>query len=177
MKRALKRLLIALGGVIAFIAFVGACNYLFLWKPSLQGECNTDDSARLRVARLRGEVVGKNLWLIQYRWLRRRFTAVGTTLSLRRSMPATEYKGNVFFPSEPAGDITIDRSGTFDFGALSPGEYGLTVKMPGEDAVDFGLQIDPTTRITEVLIDASPALLQVLWLELRAAVETHQAVA
>src|SRR5436190_11081923 len=125
--------------------------------PSLAGECHTDHSARLHVARLRGKVVGKNLWLIQYRWLRRRFTAVGTTLSLRRILPATEYKGNVIFHGEPAGDVTIDRSGTFDFGALRPGEYGLTVRMPGEDGVGFGVEIDPTARITEVLIDPSPA--------------------
>jgi len=92
---------------------------------------------------LRGEVVGKNLSIVQYRWLRRRFRAVDTTLSLVRDLPSTEYQGNVVRHDERAGDVVIDKSGGFDFGDLMPGEYDLLVTYPGEVAVGFQFVIDP----------------------------------
>ena len=95
--------------------------------------------------------------IVQYRWLRRRFNAVGTTLNLVRDLPSTVYQGNVLRNVERAGDVVIDKSGKFDFGDLPRGEYELTVTYPGEDAVDFGFVIDPSASSSEVLIDASPA--------------------
>jgi hypothetical protein len=162
MNRPVKRLLIALA--VAIAAFVGlfTCNYYLLWKPSVQGTCGgvtmgSPEPGRPRFARFRGEVVGKNLWIVQYRWLRRRFKAVGTTLSLVRELPSTEYQGNLVRHGQRAGEVVVDRSGTFDFGDLKPGEYDLTVKLPGEDTVGFGFIIDPSARSTHILIDASPA--------------------
>jgi len=162
MERLLKRLPITLAVVIATFVALFTCNYFLLWKPSLQGKCGgrtlgSPEPARPRLARFRGEVVGKNLSIVQYRWLRRRFKAVGTTLSLVRDLPSTEYQGNVVWHGERVGDVVIDKSGRFDFGDLMPGEYDLTVTYPGEDAVGFGFAIDPSARSTDVLIDASPA--------------------
>lgn len=111
----------------------------------------------VHLTRLQGRTVGKNLWIVQYRWLRRRFTPVGTTLSVVRHLPSTEYKGNVVLHGERAGEAVVGKSGTFDFGVLPPGEYDLTVTVPGEDATGFVFVIDPAARNTEMLIDASPA--------------------
>jgi hypothetical protein len=67
------------------------------------------------------------------------------------------------------GEVVIDKSGKCDFGDLPPGEYELTVTYPGEDAVGFGFVIDPYASSSDVLIDVSGLLLQLLWLEFRAA--------
>jgi hypothetical protein len=148
--------------VIAAFAILATCHYFLLWKPSLQGKCgglrlNSPALTRPHLAQFRGQVVGKNLWILQYRWLRRRFKAVGTSLSLVRDLPSSEYKGNVVRHAERAGDVVIDDSGRFDFGDLPPGEYDLKVTFPGEDAVSFGFVIDPLARSPDVLIDESPA--------------------
>src|SRR5216684_3405996 len=162
MNRLSDHLLFILAVVIAAIFALFICNYFLLWNPSLQVNCGgqtlgSPEPALPRVARFRGEVVGKNLSVVQYRWLRRRFKAVGTTLSLVRDLPSTEYQGNVVRHGERVGDVVIDKSGRFDFGDLMPGEYELMVTYPGEDAVGFGFVIDPAARSTDVLIDASPA--------------------
>ena len=78
MKRLLKRFLITLALVVAAFLALFTCSYFLLWKPSLQGKCGgrmfgSPEPARPRLARFRGEVVGKNLSIVQYRWLRRRF--------------------------------------------------------------------------------------------------------
>ena len=114
------------------------------------------EPARPRLRRFRGEVVGKNLSIVQYRWLRRRFKAVGTTLSLVRIPLSTEHQGTVVRHSDRVVDVVVDKSGKFDFGDLMPGEYDLLVTYPGEAAVGFQFVIDPAARSTDVLIDASP---------------------
>jgi hypothetical protein len=161
-KRLFSYIPIALGlGVGAFVA-LNICFFFLVANPYLQVGCGgrtlgSPDPAPPRIAKFRGEVVGKNLSLIQYRWLRRRFKAVGTTLHLFRVLPPTEYQGNVVQHGELVGDVVVDKSGRFDFGDLMPGEYGLSVTYPGQDAVGFGFVIDPAAASTDVLIDASPA--------------------
>jgi|SRR5208282_1376060 len=162
MKPLFNRLLITPAVVIAVFLALVTCHYFLLWKPSLQGKCGgftlgSPEPPLPHFARFRGQVVGKNLWILQYRWLRRRFKAVGTTLSLIRDLPSTEYKGNIVRHGERVGDVVIDKSGRFDFGDLPPGEYALTVTYPGQDAVGFGFVIDPSAHSSDVLIDASPA--------------------
>src|ERR1700704_214163 len=162
MKRLLKRLLITLAVVIAAFFALFICSYFLLWKPSLQGKCGgrmfgSPEPARPRLARFRGEVVGKKLSIVQYRWFRRRFKAVGTTLSLVRNLPSTEYQGTIVRHNDRVADVVVDKSGRVDFGDLMPGEYNLLVTYPGEAAVGFQFVIDPAARSTDVLIDASPA--------------------
>ena len=157
-----KRILFAVGLVMAAFFVVATFNYYLLWKPSLRGECGgqklgSPDPIPPRISRFRGEVVGKSLWMVQYRWLRRRFKAVGTTVDLVRDLPSTVYQGNVVRHGERVGEVVIDKSGKFDFGDLPPGEYELTVTYPGEDAVGFGFVIDSSASSSDVLIDASPA--------------------
>jgi hypothetical protein len=162
MKALLQCLLIALVVAVAVFIVLGACNYYLLWKPSLEGQCGGQKLGAPapplpHLVRFRGQVVGKNLWIIQYRWLRRRFIAAGTTLSLFRELPSTEYQGNVIQHEEAAGEVVIGKSGRFDFGDLASGKYELKLTSPGEDAVAFGFVIDPSGRSGDVLIDASPA--------------------
>src|SRR5262245_12750295 len=87
MKRLLNRMTISAAVVAAVVGILTVCHYFLLLKPSLEGKCGgrtlSDSSpASPHITRLRGQVVGKNLSIIQYRWLRRRFTPVGTTLSV-----------------------------------------------------------------------------------------------
>jgi hypothetical protein len=146
--------------VVVVTLFV--CHYFLLWRPSQEGKCggvtlNSPTRTLPHLARFRGQVVGKNLWILQYRWLRRRFKPVGTTLSLVKDLPSTEYKGNFVRHGERVGDVVIDNSGRFDFGDLPAGEYDLTVTVPGEGAWGSGFVIDSSAHTTDVLIDASPA--------------------
>jgi len=158
----LERFLIAVLLVVGLLVALFSCHYFLLGKPSMEGKCGgfklgSPLPPLPHITRFRGQVVGRNLWILQYRWLRRRFKAVGTTLSLVRDLPSTEYKGNIVRHGEKVGAVVIDKSGSFDFGNLPPGEYDLNVSMPGEDVVGFGFVVDPSARSTTVLIDASPA--------------------
>jgi hypothetical protein len=158
----IKRTLAAVGLVIAASFVLATFHYYLLLKPSLQGKCGgqtlgSPAPTPPHIARFRGQVVGKNLWIVQYRWLRRRFNAVGTTLDLVRDLPSTFYQGNVIAHGERVGQVVIEKSGKFDFGDLPPGQYELTVTYPGQDAVGFGFVIDPSSVSSNVLIDASPA--------------------
>ena len=102
----LPKLFVAFGVVVAALIVLAPCNYFLLWKPSLQGKCGGQTTFRSpapyrpHLAELRRHVVGKNLWIAQYRWLRRRFKAIGTTLSLVRELPSTAYEGNVVLNEE-----------------------------------------------------------------------------
>jgi hypothetical protein len=162
MKWLLPMFLTAFVAVIAVFAILLTFQYFLLIKPSDLGKCGgrtlgSPEPPLPHLARFRGQVVGKQLWPVQYRWLRRRFNAAGTSLSVVRELPSTEYQGNIVFHGERVGEMVIDKSGAFDFGNLTPGAYHLTVTYPREDAVGFGFIIDSTARSTDVLIDASPA--------------------
>lgn len=150
-----------LAGLFALVAVVvillAGCGYFLLWEPSLRGYCGDPHTPTLYLRQLRGQVVGRNLGIIQYRWLRRRFNAVGTALTVERTLPSTEYKGNEIQHSERVWQTIIDRSGRFDSGDLTSGDYLMTVKYPGEDGVGFRFVIDASAQTSEVLIDASPA--------------------
>jgi hypothetical protein len=135
--------------------------YFLLVRPSDEGKCNNFMVGRAephpRVSKFRGEVVGKNLYVLQYRWLRRSFTPVGTKLSLLRELPSTEFKGNVIRHAELAGEDVIGKSGRFDFGGLKAGDYEVRVTYPADYTTSFGFVIDPAAQSSDVLIDASPA--------------------
>src|SRR5882762_9242483 len=162
MKQLLKRLLITLAVVIVAFFALFTSSYFLLWKPSLQGKCGgrmfgSPEPARPRLARFRGEVVGKKLSIVQYRWLRRRFKAVGTTLSLARELPSTEYQGTIVRHNDRVADVVVDKSGRVDFGDLMPGEYNLLVTYPRGTAGGFQFVIHPASPSTGGVIDASAA--------------------
>ena len=119
-----------------------------------QGDCEAPE--HYRISKFRGHVVGKSLGILQYRWLRRRFNATGTRLTLTKPAPDSYYEGNRFKNESSVGEQVIGPTGAFDFGELPPGEYSLLVAFPGEDAMEFRFSIDPDEPHAEVLIDASP---------------------
>jgi hypothetical protein len=135
--------------VIAAIAFVCSIVVLFAYFKILhEGDCKQPEHHRIE--RLRGQVVGRSLGLVQYRWLRRRFIAAGTKLRL------------IGPRKDPVGweslliDRVVNESGTFDFGNLPAGDYSLEVTLPGEATFGVSLTIDSTAHNNDILIDASP---------------------
>lgn len=139
---------------VGLVLVVGVVLLVSHYTILVQGNCAEPEQHR--ISKFRGQVVGKSLGVLQYRWLRRRFAAIGTELHLSRILPDTHYDPSVIKKTSAIGDIKIDGTGTFDFGELPAGDYSLTVVLPGEDAVDFGFTIDPLAPPAEVLIDASP---------------------
>ena len=136
---------------IAVLIVLGVLHYTLLFT----GQCPHPEE--YRISTFKGRVVGKSLWLVQYRWLRRLFTPVDTTLNLQtRHYEDRPGVGRIPTGRE-IGTRLVGTAGTFDFGALPPDTYSLTVKVLGEDAVGFGFVIDPLARNSDVLIDASPA--------------------
>jgi hypothetical protein len=145
-----KGALLGAGLILALGVALFVAHYMILW----QGDCQSPE--HYRISGFRGHVVGKSLGVLQYRWLRRRFTATGTQLILTKPAPDSYYEGNLIKNASSVGEQEIGPTGAFDFGELPPGDYSLTVAFPGEDAVAFGFSIDPDAPHKEVLIDASP---------------------
>ena len=138
------------GGVLLFVvAALFVAHYQILWT----GSCESPD--HYRISRLRGQVVGKSLGVLQYRWLRRRFKATATELIVTKNADYY-YQGNLIKKDDSVAERTADGSGAFDFGELPPGEYRLMVTLPGESTVGFGFSVDPAAPTSEVLVDASP---------------------
>src|SRR5215469_8856083 len=84
-------------------------------------EC--DKPNQYRVSAIKGQVVGKDLWLAQYRWLRRMFKGKDATLTLYRVAEAPSYKRDFI------RQIAADDAGNFDFGPLDPGDYEMLVHL------------------------------------------------
>ena len=150
----LRRLLLAVAGVMA----VGVALFVAAVVILLEGHCEQPE--HYRISKFRGQVVGRRLGPLQYRWLRRQFRPpAGTKLMLSKIVSEPHYRGADFVPEEGVviGNRNPDASGAFDFGDLTPGNYSVIVKLPNEDAVEFGFTIDPTAHNADVLIDASPA--------------------
>jgi hypothetical protein len=162
-EKTMVRVLVSCAALVFLLVVASFVSYEhFLLNPSAQGKCGGQrlgdpDPPLLHIAHFRGRVVGKNLFLWQYRWLRRRFSAVGTVVSLNRDLPPTMYQGNVVRRNVRIGEVVIDKSGHFDFGELIPAQYDISVDYPGQDAVGFGFIIDHSAQNKDVVIDASPA--------------------
>ena len=144
-RRSWRRLAIVISGVVCNLLTVLAAYQALLFA----GGCDRPDYHR--ISTLRGQVVGRALGALQYRWLRRRFIPVGTRLEL---MNVPSHPGEL---SRRLGVQVIDQTGEFDFGNLMPGDYSLTVHVPGEDAYGVRFTIDPSVQNRDVLVDASPA--------------------
>ena len=107
-----------------------------------------------QVTALRGRVVGKNLWLFQFRWLRQSFSVSSGTLTLyeyRSPAKVSELK--------KVAVVRSDSHGNFDFGKLPIGHYYLNIESRRSDALNdwFEVEVNETVKPTDnVLIDISP---------------------
>lgn len=152
----MKRVLIIVAASVVAISVCFVAAFIFLlWQPSVRGQCEKPDHHT--ISTLRGQVVGKSLEFIQYRWLRRRFKAAGVKLTLQTQHFETRPGIGEIPTGKFVRTLTVGDSGTFDFGDLVPDEYVLSVDLPGEDSVAFHFAVDPAAHNTDVLIDASPA--------------------
>ncbi|MGB7599429.1 MAG: hypothetical protein WBM24_03935 [Candidatus Sulfotelmatobacter sp.] len=106
-----------------------------------------------QVTAIRGEVVGRSLGPLQFRWLRQSFRVVGANLALY------EYR----WPAKQTdlklvASIKTDPHGNFDFGPIARGHYVLEIRgsdpdLRGEFDVEVTDAVKATDRIT---IDVSP---------------------
>jgi hypothetical protein len=107
-----------------------------------------------QVTAVRGRVVGKDLGLFQFRWLRQSFGVSDATLILREyGYPAKIENLRV------TGRVTTDSSGTFDFGSVSKGHYFLEIHFRGDDSVRdlYEIEVTDAVRATKsITIDVSP---------------------
>ena len=148
--RRLKLVVITASGIVLGLVVTVVTYYKVLWL----GGCRNPE--HYQISTFRGRVVGRSLGVFQYRWVRRQFTAAGTTLTLSTFRYARALDGSSYISGEPVGERVIDSTGAFDFGDLVPGEYQLNVAFPREDSYMVYFAIDPKAHTTAVLIDASP---------------------
>jgi hypothetical protein len=106
------------------------------------------------VTAVRGKVVGKDLGLLQFRWLRQSFAVSDATLILREyGYPAKIENLRV------AGRVKADPNGNFDFGYVSRGHYFLEIHLRGDDGIRdlYEIEVTDAVRTTKsITIDVSP---------------------
>ena len=112
-------------------------------------ECSKPN--QYRVAAIKGRVVGKDLWLAQYRWLRRMFKGKDATLTLYHVAPAPSYKRDFI------RQVAADDAGNFDFGAIEPGDYELLVHLSdsGYPAQQFEFAVELGQYAGPLMVDGS----------------------
>ena len=122
--------------------FVGACSLAVMHGYFHQ------------VTAIRGQVVGRSLGPLQFRWLRQFFSVDRADLALYEYRWPAKYQDLKLIAR-----IKTDSGGNFDFGPIAQGHYVLeisvrdTALMGGEFDVEVTDAVKPTGRIT---IDVSP---------------------
>jgi len=116
--------------------------------------CNLVDGYFHQVTAIKGRIVGKDLRLFSFRWLRQSFSVAGATLTLYeyRSPANTQELKRIAVAQ-------TDSDGKFDLGTTPNGHYILyiTVKDSDEMGARFDVEVTDTVRPTEgLLIDVSP---------------------
>jgi hypothetical protein len=135
---------LVLAGVLGCILLIHSVIWLRL------RDCPKPNSYRVGTT-LRGRVVGRDLLIVQYRWLRRMFPGREASLSLYKlgtpTAPHHDFVRNVF----------ADDAGNFDFGIIEPGDYELVVRLAGSDYQGEGVQfnVERGGRVDRMVIDAS----------------------
>jgi hypothetical protein len=106
-----------------------------------------------QVTVIKGQVVGKSLWLTQWRWLRQSFSVTNAELILFKYPDA--YSPLDKLP-KPVARTRTDSKGWFDFGTVPRGRYTLIVRS-GELSDWFDVEVTPTVPATDyVKVDVSP---------------------
>jgi hypothetical protein len=130
-----------------------AISLVAIFLTSISFGCEFVDSFH-QVTALQGRVVGKNLWLFQFRWLRQSFSVSDATLTLydyRSPAKISELK--------KIAAVQTNSDGAFDFGKLPEGHYYLKIDSNGSSVLQdwFEVEINENVKTTSsILIDISP---------------------
>ena len=107
-----------------------------------------------QVTSIRGQVVGKSLGPMQFRWLRQSFHVSDATLTLYAypwSVRAREKK--------LIAEVKTNTSGAFDFGAVDEGHYSLEVSVKDSESLGGWFPVEVTNKVgrtQEIVLDVSP---------------------
>jgi len=121
-------------------------------QPSVCSACTFVDGYFYQVTDLHGQVVGRRLGPLQFRWLRQSFNAKGANLTLYEYRPSTrrEHLKNI-------AAARADDGGRFNFNSIQEGHYILIVEAKDLGEQRFDVEVTPRTKATtSVLIDVSP---------------------
>jgi hypothetical protein len=106
-----------------------------------------------QVTAIRGRVVGKNLGILGFRWLRQSFSLHQATLTLY------EYRVARLEDLRKVASVKTDDRGNFDFGSVPKGHYFLSITVLNSDDLggSFDVEVTETVRATKsIMIDVSP---------------------
>ena len=126
--------------------------FLSALLPSAADACSLAPGYFHQVTALRGRIVGKDLGLLQFRWLRQSFSVSDAGLVLYECRWPAKVE-----QLKRISTTKTDSDGKFDFGALPKGHYSLNINVKGSEVDWFDIQVSNDVRPTEsVLIDVSP---------------------
>jgi len=106
-----------------------------------------------QVTSIRGRVVGKDLGVLGFRWLRQSFSVPNATLTLY------EYSSARWEERREIAKVRTDDHGNFDFGPIPKGHYFLDIIVKGSDSLGglFDVEVTDTVKATKnITIDISP---------------------
>ena len=132
---------------------IAICLFIAL-VSSVGGACSYVSGYFHQVTAIRGRVVGRDLGLLRFRWLRQSFSVSDATLTLY------EYRSPAKVEAlKKVAVIKADGHGNFDFGAVPKGHYSLAidVKEPRGMGGWFDVEVTDTVRPTkDIVVDVSP---------------------
>jgi hypothetical protein len=121
---------------------------------SVCGACSWAVGYFHQVTAVRGRIVGKNLGLVGFRWLRQSFSVAGATLTLYEYRSPAKIKD-----LKKIAVIEADSHGDFDFGSIPKGHYSLDISVKDSDRMGgwFDIEVTDAVKATRnVTIDVSP---------------------
>ena len=107
-----------------------------------------------QVTSIHGRIVGKNLGLLDFRWLRQSFSVSDATATLYE-YHAPEKIGDL----KAVAVIQTDSHGNFNFGSLPNGHYVLNITVRNSDRMGgvFYVEVTTAAKATKnITIDVSP---------------------
>ena len=134
-------------GVKSYLMAVVMCALL----PSVATACSFAPGYFHQVTALRGRVVGKDLGLLQFSWLRQSLSVSNAELVLYEYRYAAKID-----ELKRAASTRTDSDGKFDFGALPKGQYSLKINVNGSEVDWFDVDVTDVKPTQSVLIDVSP---------------------
>ena len=118
------------------------------------GACSWARGYFHQVTLIRGHVVGRNLGLLHFRWLRQSFNVSEAKLTLYEFGSARKIQD-----LKRIAVIKTDSHGNFDFGAIPKGHYSLDITVKDSDRMGgwFDVEVTDAVKATKnITLDVSP---------------------